>query len=129
MRPNATLVADIFYTRLFTLDPTLRPLFKGDLAQQGRLLMVMLNSAVSGLPQLDTLAPVVRQLGARHVHYGVREAHYTTVGSALMWTLEQGLGDKFTPEVREAWARTYGLLSSVMLEGAAEAHAGQTAAA
>lgn len=86
VQPNATVVADMFYTRLFTLDSFLRLLFKGDLAQQGHLLMVMLASAVSGLNHLDTLTPVLRQLGARHVNYAVCERHYTVVGSALLWT-------------------------------------------
>ena len=97
--------------RLFTLDPALRPMFKGDMRQQGQMLMGMIGSAVQGLSDLERLAPVVRQLGARHVRYGVRTEHYTVVGSALLWTLEQGLGARFTPAVREAWASAYGLLA------------------
>ncbi len=73
-----------------------------------------------GLVIAKTLAPVVRQLGARHASYGVRTEHYATVGAALLWTLEQGLGAKFTPEVREAWAAAYDLLSEVMQLGALE---------
>lgn len=128
VRPIAVVAADLFYGRLFTLDPSLRALFKGDMAHQGRMLMSMLNAAVGGLTNLETLTPVVRQLGARHVNYGVRAEHYATVGSALLWTLEQGLGDKFTAEVHEAWTLAYELLSSVMLQGAAEASSGQSAA-
>jgi len=121
VRPIAPVAAELFYARLFIVDPSLRPMFKGDLVHQGRMLMAMLNSAVNGLTQLDTMMPVVRQLGARHAKYGVRDEHYATVGSALLWTLEQGLGDKFTPAVREAWAAAYDMLAGVMQIGAVEA--------
>ena len=129
VRPIATVAAELFYTRLFVLDPSLRPMFRGDLAHQGRMLMAMLNSAVNGLTQLDTVVPVVRQLGARHAKYGVRDEHYATVGSALLWTLEQGLGDKFTPAVRDAWAAAYDMLAGVMQIGAIEARSRHAAAA
>ena len=123
VKPIATTAAELFYNRLFTLDPALRPLFKGDMGQQGQMLMSMIGAAVSGLKDLERLAPVVRQLGARHVRYGVQAQHYATVGSALLWTLDQGLGDKFTPAVREAWTAAYTLLSDVMLLGAMEEEA------
>lgn len=123
VKPIATTAAELFYNRLFTLDPSLRPLFKGDMGQQGQMLMSMIGAAVSGLKDLERLAPVVRQLGARHVRYGVQAQHYATVGSALLWTLDQGLGDKFTPAVREAWTQAYTLLSEVMLLGAMEEEA------
>ena len=118
VEPIAETAAMLFYTQLFTLDPGLQPLFKGDMKQQGRLLMTMIGAAVRGLTKLETLAPAVRQLGSRHAGYGVRTEHYATVGSALLWTLEQGLGGQFTPEVREAWTQAYGLLAQVMQEGA-----------
>lgn len=121
VRPIAVVAADLFYNRLFILDPSLRPMFKGDMAHQGRMLMSMLSSAVNGLTRLDTLVPVARQLGARHANYGVRDEHYATVGSALLWTLEQGLGKHFTSEVRVAWTAAYGLLASTMQAGATEA--------
>ena len=121
VRPHALATAELFYKRLFTLDPSLRPLFKGDMVHQSRMLMAMLGAAVNGLTNLEALVPVVRKLGARHVNYGVEDAHYATVGSALLWTLGEGLGAKFTPAVRDAWAAAYGLLSSVMLLGAIEA--------
>ena len=114
--PITDQAAALFYGRLFELDPSLRPLFKADITQQGRKLMQMIGMAVNGLDNLDALVPVVEQLGARHVGYGVEESHYDTVGEALLWTLDQGLGDKFTPEVSEAWAVTYGLLAGVMKE-------------
>jgi hemoglobin-like flavoprotein len=121
VRPIAGTAAELFYNRLFSLDPSLRPLFKSDMGKQGQMLMSMIGAAVLGLSNLEKLAPVVRELGARHVGYGVRPDHYVTVGEALIWTLEQGLGDDFTPEVREAWSATYGLLSDVMQLGAMEA--------
>src|SRR4051812_47887639 len=111
VKPIAATAADLFYNRLFTLDPSLRGMFKKDMGQQGQMLMSMIGAAVGGLRDLDKLAPVVRQLGARHVAYGVKTEHYATVGAALLWTLEQGLGDAFTPEMHDAWAATYGLLS------------------
>ena len=82
VRPIADTAAHIFYDRLFTLDPSLRPMFKGDMAAQGRMLMSVLGVAVKGLTDLDALAPVLRGLGARHVDYGVRDEHYITVGTA-----------------------------------------------
>lgn len=125
----ADVAAELFYARLFMLDPSLRPMFKGDMAKQGQMLMSMIGAAVSGLRNLEALAPVVRQLGARHVRYGVRDEHYATVGTALLWTLEKGLGEKFTPEMRDAWASTYQLLAEVMQLGAMEATAEITVAA
>jgi hemoglobin-like flavoprotein len=127
VKPIATTAAELFYNRLFTLDPALRPLFKGDMGQQGQMLMSMIGAAVIGLKDLERLAPVVRQLGARHVRYGVQAQHYATVGSALLWTLDQGLGDKFTPAVRDAWTQAYTLLADVMLLGAMEEEATQGA--
>lgn len=121
VRPIAETAAEIFYSQLFTMDPALRPMFKGDMATQGRMLMSVLNSAVAGLSDLDALAPVLRNLGARHVNYGVQDEHYVTVGAALLTTLSAGLGDKFTPDVREAWTAAYGLLADVMQFGAMEA--------
>jgi nitric oxide dioxygenase len=112
--PIGPQAAAIFYTKLFDLDPSLRPLFKGDLTEQGRKLMQMLSVAVNGLTRLDEIVPVVRQLGMRHAAYGVRDSHYDTVATALLWTLGQGLGDEFTPPVRDAWATAYGVLASTM---------------
>ncbi len=120
VKPIAATAATLFYNRLFTLDPDLRPLFKSDITDQGRMLMSMIGTAVNGLTDLDRLAPVVRQLGAKHVRYGVRTSHYATVGAALLDTLEQGLGPAFTPEVRDAWSAAYGLLADVMQLGALE---------
>ena len=118
VRPIAETAANLFYNRLFTLDPSLRGLFRGDMNEQGRKLMQMIAVAVKGLDHLEALVPAVEELGRRHVGYGVRDAHYETVGSALLWTLERGLGADFTPEVKEAWAVVYGLLTDVMQRGA-----------
>lgn len=116
--PNAAAVAATFYARLFQLDPALRPLFKGDMAAQGRKLMAMIATAVGNLQNLSTVIPAVAQLGVRHVGYGVTDQHYRTVASALLWTLEQGLGDAFTPATRAAWTECYVTLADVMQQAA-----------
>jgi hemoglobin-like flavoprotein len=118
--PIAEIAADLFYARLFELDPQLKALFKGDMKRQGMMLMSMLSTAVRGLSQPDALVPVVKGLGRRHVGYGVKDEHFTTVGQALIDTLAKGLGADFTPEAREAWLAAYALLSTVMKAGAAE---------
>src|SRR5512138_534673 len=113
----ATIADDaavLFYQRLFELDPSLRRLFREDLAEQRKKLMQMLTAAVKGLDRLEQLVPVVQDLGRRHGAYGVSEAHYDTVGKALLWTLEMGLGRGFTPQVKEAWAAVYSLLADTM---------------
>lgn len=120
VQPIAETAADLFYNRLFELDSSLRPLFKRDIKEQGKKLMQALAFVVKGLSKPETIIPVVQDLGRRHVHYGVEDAHYDTVGTAMLWTLEQGLGEAFTSEVEEAWAAAYGLLAHVMKEAAAE---------
>ncbi len=116
--PIQAQAAQLFYTRLFELDPSVRTLFKEDMATQGLKLMAMINVAVRGLNRLDTLVPAVQELGRRHSAYGVTDEHYATVGAALLWTLRQGLGQTFTPEAEEAWRTTYGVLSSTMRQAA-----------
>ncbi|HJZ45727.1 MAG TPA: globin family protein, partial [Roseiflexaceae bacterium] len=90
--PIADTAAALFYNRLFELDPSLKPLFKGDMREQGRKLIAMMSVAVHGLPRIETLVPVIEALGRRHAGYGVKDEHYATVADALLWTLEQGLG-------------------------------------
>lgn len=119
--PIADQAAALFYGKLFELDPALKPLFTTDIKEQGKKLMVMITAAVRGLSDLGKLVPVVEDLGRRHVGYGVKDEHYATVGTALLWTLEQGLGEAFTAEVKEAWATTYGILSATMQKAAAAA--------
>jgi nitric oxide dioxygenase len=117
--PIADTAAGLFYGKLFELEPSLRPLFKGDLKAQGRKLMQLIGAAVAGLRDLGSLVPAVQALGKRHAGYGVQTAHYATVGAALLWTLGQGLGEDFTPEVKDAWAITYGVLAKTMQDAAA----------
>jgi hemoglobin-like flavoprotein len=124
--PIADQAAGLFYNRLFELDPELKPMFKSDIKEQGKKLMQMITVAVRGLKDLGKLVPAVEDLGRRHVGYGVRKKDYETVGAALLWTLEKGLGDVFTPEVKEAWVTVYGLLSGTM-QTAASRHIGVAA--
>ena len=117
MLPIADAAAGLFYQRLFEIDPSTRALFAHvDPAEQRRKLVGVLSVAVQGLGDLDTLLPAVRDLGARHAGYGVRDAHYASVGTALMWTLRKGLGEAWTIEVEGAWVEVYGLLAGVMRE-------------
>jgi len=97
--PIQSAAADLFYDRLFAISPKLRELFPADLRGQKRKLMQMISTAVGGLNNLNQLVPPVKTLGARHSGYGVTTEHYRLVGEALLWTLERGLGQDFTPEV------------------------------
>src|SRR4029078_10878682 len=113
----ATIADDaaiLFYQRLFELDPSLRALFGGDRAEQRRKLMQMLTAAVKGLDRLEQLVPVVQDLGRRPACYGGTDAHDDTVASALLWTLEKGLGNAFNPEVKRAWVTVYTVLATTM---------------
>jgi hemoglobin-like flavoprotein len=118
VKPIAPQAAALFYGQLFTLDPSLKALFKHNMEDQGAKLMATLGVVVAGLAKAETILPAVQELGKKHISYGVRAEHYPTVGAALLWTLEQGLGPAFTPEVKEAWTAAYGLLSSVMIKAA-----------
>jgi len=108
----------MLYDRIFFLDPSLRRLFGSDMKEQERKVMAMMTFAVNGLRRLDQLVPTVEALGRRHGGYGVKDEHYDTVAAALLWTLEQGLGDAFTPEVREAWTQAFGILANTMKDAA-----------
>ena len=121
--PIAPTAAALFYQRLFELDPTVRPMFKGDIGEQGKMLMQALAIAVKSLDRPDGLIPMLRDLGRRHAKYGVTDAHYDTVGAALIWTLEQGLGSRFTADVRDAWLTVYGVVATTMKAAANEAAA------
>ena len=118
--PIADDAAALFYQRLFELDPSLQAMFRGSMIEQRKKLMQMLTAAVKGLDRLEQLVPVLQDLGRRHAAYGVAEAHYDTVGAALLWTLEMGLGAAFTAETREAWTAVYGLLATTMKDAARE---------
>jgi hemoglobin-like flavoprotein len=121
VEPISDTAANLFYNRLFELDPALKPMFKSDLGEQKKKLMQTLSFAVAGLNNLDGLLPVVRQLGKRHVGYGVKDEHYDTVAAALLWTLEKGLGPEWTPEAKAAWTTVYLALAGTMKEAAKEA--------
>jgi hemoglobin-like flavoprotein len=118
VEPIQDTAAGLFYLRLFALDPSVRPMFRGDMREQGQKLMKMLGVIVNSLTRLEELVPVAQDLARRHVAYGVQPAHYDTVGVALLWTLEQGLGSKFSDELKAAWASAYGTLANVMKDAA-----------
>lgn len=109
-----------FYRRLFELAPDTRPLFRNDMAEQGRKLFLTLATVVDALDRLDTIVPVARELAIRHVAYGARECHYAAVGSALIETLRVGLGPAFDSETEQAWTGAYAVLSDTMLAAARE---------
>jgi len=113
--PIADVAADLFYGRLFEIAPEVKPMFRGDLKEQGRKLMATLGVVVTGLTRLETVLPAASTLARKHVDYGVKAEHYTPVGAALLWTLEKGLGDAWTPELADAWGTAYGTLSNFMI--------------
>jgi nitric oxide dioxygenase len=123
VEPIADVAAMLFYNRLFETAPEVRGLFPDDVTEQGRKLMAMLRVVVNGLDRLDALVPAVADLGRRHTGYGAAPAHYDAVGAALLWTLAEGLGEAFTPEVEDAWATAYGMLAATMIQAAGEAQA------
>lgn len=126
--PIAGTAADLFYGRLFEIAPEVRPLFPEDLREQKKKLIGMLATAVTNLHQVDKIIPAVEDLGRRHVAYGVTANQYEPVGAALLWTLEKGLGDEFTPPLKAAWTETYMTLAGVMQNAAAGASAPKPAA-
>ena len=119
--PISDTAAELFYGKLFELDPALKPLFKGDMKEQGAKLMAMINTAINGLTNLEAIVPVVQQLGERHVGYGVKAEDYDAVGAALIWTLGQGLGDAFTDDVKQAWINVYTLVATTMKDASYQA--------
>lgn len=116
--PISEPAAALFYGRLFEIAPAVKPLFRGDMAEQGRKLMATLAVVVNGLNNLAVILPAASALAKRHVAYGVKAADYAPVGEALLWTLERGLGADWTPELAAAWATAYGVLSSSMIDEA-----------
>jgi len=121
--PLGDQAAELLYARLFSLEPSLEKLFKGDLREQGRKLMAMVSAAVSSLTRLDSIVPIVQALGRRHAGYGVEARHYAIVEEALVWTLGQGLGAGFTREVEDAWRTAYGVLATTMKTAAGQRRA------
>jgi len=120
--PVSERVAKLLYLRLFQLDPSLRPLFKGDMQAQGRKLMDMIQTVIYGLDQFDRIIPLAQDLGRHHSGLGVKDKDYDTVAAALLWTLERELGPDFTPEVKRAWIEVYSLLADTMKAAASTLH-------
>ena len=108
----------MFYDRLFSIAPEVKPLFRGDIAEQSRKLMDTLALAVGMLRDMPTLVITLEGLARRHVGYGVKDEHYDKVGEALLWTLERGLGDAFTAPVRDAWTALYVAVAQIMRDAA-----------
>jgi hemoglobin-like flavoprotein len=123
--PISEQAAVLFYDRLFEVAPAVKPMFPADLSEQRKKLMGTLAVVVNGLGNLESVLPAASALAKRHVDYGARPEHYPVVGSALLWTLEKGLGEAFTPEVAAAWTAAYGTLSGFMI---AEAYGSPQAA-
>jgi nitric oxide dioxygenase len=113
--PISEQAAALFYGRLFEIAPSVKPLFRGDMTEQGRKLMATLAVVVNGLTNLESILPAASALAKRHVGYGVKPIHYPIVGEALLWTLQRGLGADWTPELAEAWTDAYGVLSDYMI--------------
>jgi len=116
--PIADAAAALFYERLFTIAPPVKQMFKGDMAEQGRKLIATLAVVVNGLTNLNAILPAASALARRHVAYGVKPSHYATVGEALLWTLEKGLGDAWNAETASAWTAAYQMLSGFMIKEA-----------
>ena len=113
--PVSEEAAALFYGRLFEIAPEVKPLFRGDMHEQGRKLMATLAVVVNGLSNLDAILPAASALAKRHAAYGVRPAHYQPVGAALIWTLQRGLGEQWTLDLAAAWGAAYGLLADFMI--------------
>jgi len=116
--PISEQAAELFYGRLFEVAPTVRAMFPDDMTEQRKKLMATLAVVVNGLTNLEAVLPAASALAKRHVGYGAKAEHYPVVGGALLWTLEKGLGDAWTPEVAAAWTAAYGTLSDYMISEA-----------
>ena len=118
VEPIAPQAAALFYANLFAIDPSVRPLFRGDMIVQGEHLMTMIGMVVAQLDDAELVTPALQRLGQRHAGYGVRDAHYDSVGIALLKTLREGIGVAFTEEVEAAWVDVYGSVAATMKEAA-----------
>jgi nitric oxide dioxygenase len=116
--PISETAAGLFYDRLFEVAPSVKSMFPADMTEQRKKLMSMLAVVVNGLGNLESVLPAASALAIRHVSYGAKAEHYPVVGAALLWTLEKGLGDAWTPDVADAWAAAYGTLSGFMISEA-----------
>lgn len=126
--PISDIAAGLFYDRLFTLDPSLKRMFaNANMQEQRRKLMQAIAAVINGVDHLDALVPTLENLGRNHGRYGVTDAHYDTVGAALLWTLEQGLKEAWTPAAKSAWTAAYTTVATVMRGAAASNAAGNAA--
>jgi nitric oxide dioxygenase len=116
--PIADQAAIIFYDRLFEVAPGVKALFPTDMTEQRKKLIAMLAAVVNGLSNIESILPAASALATRHVTYGAKAGHYPVVGGALLWTLEKGLGEAWTPDVAAAWTAAYGTLSTYMISQA-----------
>src|SRR6195256_1066694 len=116
--PISETAAVLFYDRLFEIAPSVKSMFPSDMTEQRKKLMATLAVVVGGLGNLESILPAASALATRHVSYGAKAEHYPVVGAALLWTLEQGLGDGWTPELADAWSTAYGTLSGYMISQA-----------
>jgi hemoglobin-like flavoprotein len=113
--PISEQAAALFYGRRFEIAPSVKPLFRGDMKEQGRKLMGTLAVVVNGLSNLESVLPAASALAKRHVDYGVKADDYAPVGAALLWTLEKGLGEHWTPDLAAAWGAAYTVVSGFMI--------------
>src|SRR5665647_1089824 len=116
--PLSDQAAVLFYDRLFEIAPSVKAMFPPDMTEQRKKLMMMLAAVVNGLANLESILPAASALATRHVGYGAKAEHYPVVGAALLWTLEKGLGEAWTPEVAAAWTAAYTTLSGYMISEA-----------
>jgi hemoglobin-like flavoprotein len=123
VEPVKGIAAELFYARLFELDPALRVVFGDDMRERHRRFTQILDATVRGLGRFEVLLPAVRELGIRHPLAGEVDQHHANIASALLWTLEKGLRKAFTPQVKSAWIKTYGVLSQTMRGTAPSSHA------
>ena len=113
---NPAVVGDLFYSKLFIDNPSLRKMFPSDMEKQYEKLIDMLNAIVIRLDKLQEMSVEIQAMAQRHVGYGVKPAHYKLVGNALLWTLEKGLGDDWTQDVKAAWTACYTILADTMIK-------------
>jgi hemoglobin-like flavoprotein len=113
--PISETAAVLFYDRLFEIAPQVKAMFPSDMTEQRKKLMATLAVVAGGLSNLESVLPAASALATRHVAYGAKPEHYPVVGAALLWTLEKGLGDAWTPELAEAWRAAYGTLAGYMI--------------
>lgn len=116
LQSQSDRLIDLFYGRLFTIAPEVKPLFTGDINRQGHKLMAFLQLAILGLQEPQTIIPAIKRLGERHHDYGAKQNHYPLVGEALLWAIAELSGDQFTAELEDAWTEAYYILAGLMKE-------------